>query len=395
MKAFKVIHLSTTHTGGAGLAARRLNQSLNILGVESVFLALSRLDFQVKLNEVSIKRNFTTKFLSGIMARLQSNLSSKVFFSLFNFSSVKTDFVRSFGDPKDVILHFHNWFNLVSQKQIFQLANVGYRVVITLHDERFFTGGCHYALNCHKFVTDCFPCPELKFGLNWIPRINLQNSVSQIKSNNLKITFISPSMWLLVEAKKSILLKDQDVRFVPNSLGYSKDSNPVKRSRNFNGEFLVLGVASMDPKSYIKGGDLTQEIEHLIFKNRLPVRIEYMNKYGQDEIAIDKFWSDIDYLLVLSRADNSPNVIHEAKNRGIPIIASKVGGIEELLDSKYDIPVDLNDLNPQTLIEKFLKILQLGILPETSSVIFSRYQDYSRNSLEEHIKIYQELINIA
>ena len=74
MKAFKVIHLSTTHTGGAGLAARRLNQSLNILGVESVFLALSRLDFQVKLNEVSIKRNFTTKFLSGIMARLQSNL---------------------------------------------------------------------------------------------------------------------------------------------------------------------------------------------------------------------------------------------------------------------------------------------------------------------------------
>ena len=111
--------------------------------------------------------------------------------------------------------------------------------------------------------------------------------------------------------------------------------------------------------------------------------------------AIDKFWSDIDYLLVLSRADNSPNVIHEAKNRGIPIIASKVGGIEELLDSKYDIPVDLNDLNPQTLIEKFLKILQLGILPETSSVIFSRYQDYSRNSLEEHIKIYQELINIA
>lgn len=35
---FEVIHLSTSHKGGAGIAARRLNADLNSIGVKSSFM---------------------------------------------------------------------------------------------------------------------------------------------------------------------------------------------------------------------------------------------------------------------------------------------------------------------------------------------------------------------
>ena len=43
---YTVIHLSTGHLGGAGLAARRLNSQLNAAGVDSRFYALGRSDFK-------------------------------------------------------------------------------------------------------------------------------------------------------------------------------------------------------------------------------------------------------------------------------------------------------------------------------------------------------------
>jgi glycosyltransferase involved in cell wall biosynthesis len=73
-----------------------------------------------------------------------------------------------------------------------------------------------------------------------------------------------------------------------------------------------------------------------------PIEISYLFDYRNEVNGNDIFWSSIDCLMILSKADNSPNVIHEAKINGIPIIGSNVGGISELLNSKYDFLIDLN-----------------------------------------------------
>ena len=48
---WKVIHLSTSSIGGAGLAARRLNESLNHAGIDSKFFALQNRFFKNEINE--------------------------------------------------------------------------------------------------------------------------------------------------------------------------------------------------------------------------------------------------------------------------------------------------------------------------------------------------------
>ena len=54
---FKIVHLSTSHGGGAGIAARRLNHSLRSVGVDSIFVALSHKEFKLNEGEIEIKRS--------------------------------------------------------------------------------------------------------------------------------------------------------------------------------------------------------------------------------------------------------------------------------------------------------------------------------------------------
>ena len=75
---FEVIHLSTSHKGGAGIAARRLNSELNSIGVKSSFYAIAQPDFTLGLNEYSIKRNFyrlVQAYLSTLVSKMTINVT--------------------------------------------------------------------------------------------------------------------------------------------------------------------------------------------------------------------------------------------------------------------------------------------------------------------------------
>ena len=54
---FSIIHLSTGHDGGAGLAARRLNGALVNAGCNSQFMALKNKGYVPQINENSLGRN--------------------------------------------------------------------------------------------------------------------------------------------------------------------------------------------------------------------------------------------------------------------------------------------------------------------------------------------------
>ena len=107
---------------------------------------------------------------------------------------------------------------------------------------------------------------------------------------------------------------------------------------------------------------------------------------------MNAFWGNLDILLVPSRAENSPNVIHEAKSLGIPILASDVGGISELLHPDYDHLISLKDLNAEYILQQLL-----GIKPDISeknrAEIKKRFSNYSQNSVSQHIELYQEVFN--
>jgi len=392
--SWQVIHLSTGHEGGAGLAARRLNKALNQSGVTSKFMALAHHEFIPSEDEFEIHRTLLQRVISGLTLRLQNRLSKKVLFSLFSFNVLPTKLITSDNSPVNTILHFHNWFNLVSQSEISKWSQRGYKVIVTMHDQRFMTGGCHYAFNCSGLYTNCSPCPELVPIINKIPSLNLKRFDKQMQQSSTPLTFIAPSRWLLEEGLRSLALRNQEVVFIPNTLGINAPvlKTTVPRSNQKDSKNLTLGIASMAPGSHIKGGDIAESLQRAITDNQLSVKILYMTSYPQTLEGSSSFWKDIDYLLVPSRAENSPNVIHEAKSLGIPIIATKVGGITELLDSEFDIGIELENLNTETIlkiIERLKTRSQVGLQQERMQINFHHYVD---RSVVDHISLYNEVM---
>jgi len=103
---------------------------------------------------------------------------------------------------------------------------------------------------------------------------------------------------------------------------------------------------------------------------------------------MESFWSRIDFLLVLSRADNSPNVIHEARIHGVPVIGTDVGGIPELLDNSFDIKIEAKDAEVSSLSEL---IENLVLRKQEYSKATPPAFEYSSDSIQKITEIYREL----
>jgi glycosyltransferase involved in cell wall biosynthesis len=386
---FSVVHLSTGHLGGAGLASRRLNARLNSAGVDSTFYALGRSDFTPGANEFSIARTLLNRFASALLTSIESRLSSKILFSPLSINSIPKGFADKFSDKQKTILHIHNWFNLLNFKEISRLYNLGFPIVITLHDQRTMTGGCHYSLGCHHFESDCSKCPLLKIGLNRIPNLVSKRSSRYIQNMDSGFAMIAPSNWMLSEAKKSYLLKNKKIIFIPNTLETTKKK--ILPGTKSDKSYITLGVASMSTLSYVKGGDLTKELEIECNDHDLPFKFLYMNEFPQDNEGRSEFWKKIDFLIVLSRAENSPNVIHEAKQLGIPVIASRIGGITELLDKNFDIGIGELELNTRDILAKLNSIPHSKRTNVDKELMQERFRQYTDGSIKEHIALYQKV----
>ena len=392
---WQVIHLSTGHEGGAGLAARRLNSALNAAGISSSFWALRHNEYHQYENEFDIPRNHLTRLISRILSSIQSRLSQKVFFSLWSLNVLSNRRINKMGSPKDTILHFHNWFNLVSQKRITQLNKQGFSIVLTMHDERFMTGGCHYAFKCQGFQASCQKCPELPRLFKSIPSRNHNKFLKNAKNLSNQFALIAPSRWLRDKALSSSLISQLPVIFIPNTLGSNINySVPLKQREILRQDSIIkIGIASMSKHSYIKGGDITSNLHKLVLERKLPIEIIYLSDFTNRENLTSDFWSQIDYLLVPSRADNSPNVIHEAKLLGIPVIASSIGGIAELLTPDFDVPIADELLNEEGILKILMGARHQDNRGLQNSMII-QFNEYVRDSVPSHIKVYEDLIKL-
>jgi glycosyltransferase involved in cell wall biosynthesis len=348
----KVIQLSSSHKGGAGIAARRLNLALNKAGVDSVFICISKNDYIPGEFESVIKRQNFYRLSSWVSTLISMFLSDISFFSLFSAPAISTKKLIALAKQPNVVLHIHNWFNLLSQKQISRLIEADLPIVFTLHDQRLLTGGCHTSLSCLQFKSGCRQCPMVPRLIQRFPAKNLSRMAQVFFAAGKEVQIVSPSRFNINEASISRTLNTNNLHYASNPIS-ELDEFKLKKSLSMHSKkMLVIGIASMDPFDLLKGGALVREIVDSNQSHSDLYNLVFLRDYQKEDAAL--FWEDIDALLVPSLSDNSPNVIHEAKLTGTPVIASRVGGITELLNPKIDVGIELAHLN----FQGFLRALQ-------------------------------------
>ncbi len=378
------------------MAARRLNAALNEAGVKSSFYALENSDFELKAHEFAIKRTKFARILSGIVVRIQSKLSSKILFSVVSTRAISNKQILALAQTKNTVFHIHNWYNLISESQIYEISRSGYPVVVTLHDERLLTGGCHYTFDCNKFTSGCVDCPIIRTGFKRLPaRVvrKRENQLTKTYQDN-SLTFISPSQWMKTESAKSKSSSGIPNVFIPNVLGPAFNKPWISPAKTNDGS-LRIGIASMDPTSYVKGGDVVSTLKTISRTGNGSYEIIFLTDFASLTEGINAFWSQIDVLLVTSRADNSPNVIHEAHHFGIPVIATQVGGISELLIDGFDYPISLDDMNPSFLSSYFDEIGKSRSLPRESLPLSQGELSHSKLAIDDYIKMCSQLFPIT
>jgi glycosyltransferase involved in cell wall biosynthesis len=390
--AIKVVHLSTSLAGGAGIAARRLHQALLKFGFKSHLISLAAEKASVGRNEAQIRRPIILRRLGQVNSFLNLIVKGKTYFSLCSISAIKFKELLNYGEPSNTVFHVHNWFNLINLRVVKKLLESGYQVVFTLHDQRIFTGGCHYSLSCNNFKVNCKNCPELPLIINSIPYQNFKRWSKVFQKYRNQITFIAPSLWIKHLASVSSMGRNLSVIHIPNFHGKGENSNlsDNKTSDTNSSRQLTIGVASMDRYSYLKGGKILKLIEELVIQRNIAVNFAYLTDYTNNDLPQSKFWEKLDYLLVPSILDNSPNVIHEAKLSGIPVIATAVGGIGELLNPEYDFSIPLNNSTHLLIVELFEVLLQKNIKLSRKRIV-SDYNNSFMDPISKLCKIYSNL----
>ena len=150
-------------TGGAAIAANRLMHALNRNGIEARMLVRDRKTDSANVVNIPQSWQLKAKFLweRGVIW-LNNNLSKQNIFQV-DIANTGTDITGMDAFKWADVIHLH-WVNqgFLSLGDLDRIIASGKPVVVTLHDQWYFTGICHYSGICEKYKSQCAKCPMLK-----------------------------------------------------------------------------------------------------------------------------------------------------------------------------------------------------------------------------------------
>jgi glycosyltransferase involved in cell wall biosynthesis len=388
MHKLRIAQLSTSSTGGAAIAANRLNNELNVRNIESKMI------YSPHVSKENIK-DLTSKLLTGsqaILTRRPYGIATPLSFSKANREYLLCNFD---------LLHIHNWYNLLSLEDIEFLGNRK-PIVFTMHDERLLTGGCHMTLGCEKFRIDCKACPAVLIGRQLISQS--KRALNEVLFGLPSFSVITPSSWMKEKWGLAYPILRDLPQHIPNIVEHpSRSSIDFEASR-----FLEITFISANLTTPVKGlFRLLAAIDNFDLNSKVKINLVGMiDPKSIPERSNTKFYGDLSsfevfevmrkshLLIVPSLSENSPNVIAEAQLLGLPVLASNVGGNAELIE--HGKTGFLTEPDETSLGEIILSLIDKPRFNEISQNAFDFARVHWDNGVNtfQHIDAYRKSIGL-
>jgi glycosyltransferase involved in cell wall biosynthesis len=257
------------------------------------------------------------------------------------------------------VLHLHNLHGGYFDLRVLPELSARQPTVVTMHDEWLYTGHCAYTLDSERWLTGCGSCPHL----DSYPALRVDGTAENWRRKaalheRSRLHVVCPSEWLRERAQRSMLAPAiASARVIPNGIdvelfapeprgerdepvvvfaAQGARTNPYKDFATLRGALallrdrplLAIALGEASPEERI--GEVTLRSE--------PFR-------ARDDVANRLRGADV--YVHATRADNHPLAVLEALASGVPVIASRVGGIPEQLTDETGVLFEAGD--PQSL----------------------------------------------
>jgi glycosyltransferase involved in cell wall biosynthesis len=378
----KIVHLVTSTTGGAAQAAIRSHEALLCANHNSNIFSIER---RIEGHSNEIVKKLSTSSITRITSSVTTVIQQKAIQKGSSpVSPISLDLLN-WGDTeiqRADVLHLHAFYNLVSVRD-FLRKFPHKKKVVTLHDERFFTGGCHYQMDCEQLNLGCQRCPQVR--IPYRPLVARQRkSVLQLVSGNLDVTFVCPSLWMMQRAMNAFpeFPKSHFVQiYNPIPTNSTVTNQRATRERGINFGFvsqnldnpiknlgLLLGAFKEVSSVYSGRHSLT-----LVGESNSDYSIgnpKISQKVATSSLELQKIFSMMDVLIVPSTHDNLPNVMGEALMSGVGLIGSNVGGIPEIVKLFRQSLFDSGDTEGLVQAMQNFKLVSRAHLNEQAESVF-------------------------
>ena len=358
----RVLIINTSERiGGAAIAANRLMDALRNNGIQAKMLVRDKQTDQITV--IGLKKSLWEiwQFIWERIVIWKANHFKK--HNLFEVDIANTGSnIANLPEFKEAdVIHLH-WINqgMLSLNDIHRIIDSGKPIVWTMHDMWPFTGICHYASECNKYISKCQNCPVLYKG----NKKDLSYRTFLRKEKMLKgsqIKFVACSQWLESMAKKSHLLQNHFITNIPNAINTNlfkprnKQQAREKLQLPLNQKLLLFGSMKITDKrkgiDYLvkackilvqKKPDFCKSLGVVIlghqselYQSLFPFPIHSMGYVNNEKDLVD-IYNAVDLYVTPSLQDNLPNTIMEAMACGIPCVGFNVGGIPEMIDHLHN-----------------------------------------------------------
>jgi glycosyltransferase involved in cell wall biosynthesis len=344
----KIIHISTSDSGGAGRAALRIHKSLVNISINSELWTNISNSNEKKIK--SPKGNF--KKIIAFMRRY----ARLPFIKLLNTKNpvlhspavLPSNWVRKINESDADLVNLH-WVQH-EMLSISDISKITKPLIWTLHDMWAFCGAEHISLDdrwINGYLKNNRPLHESGFDINrwtWLRKLNYWKK---------PIHIVTPSAWLSECVKKSKLMHNWPTKTIPNAIDteFWKSINKKEARHFFNlpKDHFILAFGSSNANQELhKGFDLLLEalqkiqqenlvkIQLIIFGQKKPQKkisldIPVHNIGYLNDVNLKKLYNAANAVVIPSRTESFGQIACEASACETPVVSFDTGGLRDII----------------------------------------------------------------